>query len=40
MVGVPREQEAGTETADVCGRHGVSPATFYQRKPKFGGLEH
>lgn len=26
-------------TADVCRRHGVSSATFYKWKAKFGGLE-
>ena len=34
-----REQEAGSATADVCRKHGISPATFYQWKAKFGGLE-
>lgn len=28
-----------TPTADVCRRHGVSGATFYKWKAKFGGLE-
>ena len=26
-------------TADVCRRHGISGATFYKWKAKFGGLE-
>ena len=26
-------------TADVCRRHGISSATFYKGKPKYGGLE-
>ena len=26
-------------TAEVCRRHGISPATFYKWKAKFGGLE-
>jgi putative transposase len=26
-------------TADVCRRHGISSATFYKWKSKFGGLE-
>jgi putative transposase len=34
-----KEQEAGVPTADVCRRHGVSSATFYKWKAKFGGLE-
>ncbi len=37
VVGVLREQEAGAKTADGCREHGISPATFYQRKAKFGG---
>ena len=32
-----REQEAGSPTADVCRKHGVSSATFYKWKSKFGG---
>ena len=39
IIGVLREQEAGSATADVCCKHGISPATFYQWKSKFGGLE-
>jgi len=29
----------GAKTADVCRKRGVSPATFYKRKAKFGGME-
>ena len=39
IIGVLREQEAGTPTADVCRRHNISTATFYNWKAKFGGLE-
>jgi putative transposase len=39
IIGVLREQEAGVQTADLCRKHGISPATFYQWKSKFGGLE-
>jgi putative transposase len=39
IIGVLREQEAGGRTAEVCRKHGISPATFYQWKAKFGGLE-
>jgi putative transposase len=34
-----KEQEAGLATADVCRKYGLSPATFYKLKAKFGGLE-
>jgi putative transposase len=39
IIAVLREQEAGATTADVCRRHGISSATFYAWKAKFGGLE-
>jgi putative transposase len=34
-----KEQEAGAQTADVCRKHGISLATFYKFKAKFGGME-
>jgi len=36
---VLREQEAGAKTADVCRKHGISDATFYKWKAKYGGME-
>lgn len=39
IIGVLKEHEAGAPTADVCRRHGISGATFYKWKAKFGGLE-
>jgi len=39
IIGILREQEAGAPTADVCRKHGVSSATFYKWKSKYGGLE-
>jgi len=39
IIRVLREQEAGASTADVCRRHGVSPATFYKWKSKFGCMD-
>jgi putative transposase len=34
-----REQEVGAATVDICRKHGISSATFYKWKAKFGGLE-
>jgi putative transposase len=34
-----QNDEAGAKTADVCRRHGVSDATFYKWKAKYGGME-
>lgn len=39
IIAILREQEAGVATAEVCRRHGVSSATFYKWKAKFGGLD-
>ena len=39
IIKVLREQEAGQPTAEVCRRHGISPATFYKWKAKFGGMD-
>jgi putative transposase len=38
IIAILREQEAGATTADVCRRHGISEATFYSWKAKFGGM--
>jgi len=39
IIAILKEQEAGAKTADVCRKYGVSGATFYKWKAKFGGLE-
>jgi putative transposase len=39
IIGILKEQEAGATTADVCRRHGISGATFYKWKAKFGGMD-
>ena len=39
IIGILREHEAGSPTADVCRKHGISSATFYKWKAKFGGLD-
>jgi len=39
IIGVLKEAEAGAKTADLARRHGVSEATLYNWKSKYGGLE-
>jgi len=39
IIAILREQEAGMATAEECRRHGISSATFYAWKSKYGGLE-
>lgn len=39
IIGVLREQEGGVSTADVCRRHGISSATFFKWKSRFGGMD-
>ena len=39
IIAILREQEAGSKTVEVCRRHGVSEATFYKWKAKYGGME-
>ena len=39
IIGILKEQENGQATADVCRHHGISSATFYKWKSKYGGLE-
>jgi putative transposase len=39
IIGMIKEQEGGVPTAEVCRKHGISTASFYKYKSKFGGLE-
>ena len=39
IIAVLREQEAGMKTADVCRKHGISSATLYAWKAKYGGMD-
>ena len=39
IIGVLREAEAGAKTSDLARKHGVSEATLYNWKAKYGGLE-
>jgi putative transposase len=39
IIGVLKQAEGGMKTAEVCRQHGVSAATYYKWKAKYGGLE-
>jgi putative transposase len=39
IIAILREQESGVATAEVCRRHGISSATFFKWKAKYGGLD-
>jgi len=39
IVGILKEVEAGRQVKDVCREHGISDATYYQWKSKYGGME-
>lgn len=39
IIGILKEQEAGIGVAELCRKHGMSDATFYNWKSKYGGLE-
>ena len=36
IIGILKQHEAGVKTADLCREHGISAATFYGWKSKFG----
>lgn len=38
IIAVLAEHEAGFKTKDLCRKHGISDATFYNWKAKFGGM--
>jgi putative transposase len=39
IIGVLKESEAGAKTDDICRRHGISSATFYSWRKKYGGMD-
>jgi putative transposase len=39
VIAILKQQESGVATADVCREHGISSATFYKWKAKFGGMD-
>ena len=39
IIGMIKEQEAGLPTAELCRKHGLSPATFCKLTAKYGGMD-
>jgi putative transposase len=39
IVAILKEGEAGRQVTEICREHGISNATFYQWKSKYGGME-
>lgn len=39
IVSILKQQEAGIATKEICRQHGVSEATFYNWKSRYGGME-
>ena len=39
IIAMLKEQEAGSPTADICRKYGISSASFYKYKAKFGGMD-
>ena len=39
IIGMIKEQEAGLPATELCRKHGISPASFYKLKAKYGGME-
>ncbi len=39
IIGILKEHQAGLSAAEICRRHGISDATFYKWRSKYGGME-
>lgn len=39
IIAILKEHETGLPTAEVCRKHGISHASFYKYKAKFGGMD-
>ena len=39
IIGILKEHQAGFSAAELCGKHGISDATFYNWRSKYGGME-
>jgi putative transposase len=39
IIGVLKEHQAGLSATELCRKHGISDATFYNWRSKYGGME-
>lgn len=39
IIGILKESDAGIKVDDICRKHGISPATYYKWKSKYGGMD-
>jgi putative transposase len=39
IIGILKEHQAGMSAGDLCRKHGISDATFYTWRKKYGGME-
>ena len=39
IIGILKEHQAGMTASDLCRKHGISDATFYKWRSKYGGME-
>lgn len=39
IIGILKQAQAGMKIADLCRQHGISDATFYNWRSKYGGME-
>ena len=39
IIGILKEHQAGLSAADLCRKHGISDATFYNWRSKYGGMD-
>ena len=39
IIAILKEHAAGVGTAELCRKHGISDATFYKWRSKYGGME-
>ena len=39
IIGIPKERQVGRGVTELCRKYGISDATFYKWRSKYGGLE-